>query len=106
MLRSLLPVCLFALAATAASPANHEIVQNDRAFSQQEITIKIGDQITFKNGDEVTHNVYSVTPGMTFDLRRQAPGKSSSVPFPREGTSQVQCSIHPKMKLIVHVVSR
>jgi plastocyanin len=103
MLRRLLPICLLALAAGAAAPVDHEIVQNDRAFSQREITIKIGDRITFKNADEVAHNVYSATPGMTFDLRRQAPGESSAVPFLKEGTSLVQCAIHPKMKLIVHI---
>jgi plastocyanin len=40
---------------------------------------------------------------MSFDLKRQAPGASSTVPFVKEGTAEVQCSIHPKMKLIVHV---
>jgi plastocyanin len=40
---------------------------------------------------------------MEFDLRRQAPGATSTVPFPKEGTAEVRCSIHPKMKLIVTV---
>ncbi len=83
--------------------ADHEVSQSDRAFSQKEISVKVGDQVVFKNDDEVTHNVYSVTPGMAFDLKRQAPGASSTVPFPKEGTAEVLCSIHPKMKLIVHV---
>ena len=83
--------------------ADHEVSQSDRAFSQKEISVKVGDQVVFKNDDEVTHNVYSVTPGMAFDLKRQAPGASSTVPFQKEGTAEVLCSIHPKMKLIVHV---
>ena len=83
--------------------ADHEIVQSDRTFSKPEINVKVGDQIVFKNDDEVTHNVYSVTRGMGFDLKRQAPGASSTVPFTKEGTAEIQCSIHPKMKLIVHV---
>lgn len=80
-----------------------QISQKDRAFSQTEITIKPGDSIVFKNLDDVTHNVFSITPGMEFDLRRQAPGGSSRVPFNREGVAEVRCSIHPKMKLVVIV---
>lgn len=96
--------CMIAAAVAApAFAADHKITQSDKMFSQTEITIKVGDTITFVNGDEVTHNVYSVTSGLAFDLQRQAPGASSTVPFPKEGTAEVQCSIHPKMKLLVHV---
>ncbi len=95
-----------ALATLSASPllaADHEINQQDRHFSQTEITIKVGDTISFKNGDEVTHNVFSTTPGMEFDLHRQAPGASSTIPFNKAGDVEVDCSIHPRMKLLVHV---
>jgi plastocyanin len=86
-----------------ALAAEHLIVQKDRAFSQSEITIKTGESIVFKNADEVTHNVFSVSPGMEFDIRRQAPGASSTVVFSKEGVAEVRCSIHPKMKLLVTV---
>jgi plastocyanin len=97
-------VLLAVLSSGLFAPASdHEIDQVDKAFSKAEITIRPGDRITFKNDDEVTHNVYSLTPGMAFDLHRQAPGASSSITFDKEGTAVIQCSIHPKMKLIVHV---
>jgi plastocyanin len=83
--------------------ADHQVNQKDRSFSQAEITIKPGDTLTFKNMDDVTHNVFSMTSGMEFDLRRQSPGGSSTVPFSKEGVAEVRCSIHPKMKLIVTV---
>jgi plastocyanin len=100
MMKNFLSIAILALPLFAA---DHEIVQKDRTFSKQEISVKVGDQVVFKNDDEVTHNVYSQTAGMAFDLKRQAPGASSTVPFTKEGTAEVQCSIHPKMKLIVHV---
>jgi plastocyanin len=103
MLKTFFPLILLAAIAMPAFAADHEISQADKTFSKSEITIKIGDKLIFKNDDEVTHNVYSVTPGMAFDLQRQAPGASSSISFSKEGTSEVRCSIHPKMKLIVHV---
>jgi plastocyanin len=91
------------LSGSLAMGADHQIVQKDRSFSQTEITIKPGDKIVFQNSDEVTHNVFSLTPGMEFDLRRQAPGASSTIPMEKEGVAEVRCSIHPKMKLIVTV---
>ena len=85
------------------SAADHAIDQKERTFSQSEITIKVGDTISFKNSDEISHNVFSKTPGLEFDLRRQAPGAKSTVPFNKPGETEVRCSIHPKMKLIVKV---
>ncbi len=96
-------IALVALSAIPLLAANHEISQQDRHFSQTEITIKTGDTISFKNDDEVTHNVFSTTPGMEFDLHRQAPGASSTIPFNKAGDAEVDCSIHPRMKLLVHV---
>jgi plastocyanin len=103
MLKTVLLTLLAAAIALPAFAVDHEISQANKTFSKSEITIKVGDKLIFKNDDEVTHNVYSITPGMAFDLQRQAPGASSSVTFSKEGTAEVQCSIHPKMKLIVHV---
>jgi plastocyanin len=93
-------VALLVIPARAEEPL---IAQKDRAFSQTEISIKRGESITFRNADNVTHNVFSVSPGMEFDIRRQAPGASSTVVFSKKGVAEVRCSIHPKMKLIVTV---
>ena len=94
---------LMLLGGSLVQAADHEVIQKDRLFSQTEIVIHPGDKITFRNGDDVTHNVFSLTPGMEFDLRRQAPGASSTVPFDKEGVAEVRCSIHPKMKILVTV---
>ncbi len=91
------------LSALTLSAEVHTVIQKNRAFSVAAITIKPGDYIRFKNDDEVTHNVFSMSPNMQFDIRRQAPGKSSDVQFLKEGTAEVRCAIHPKMKLMVTV---
>lgn len=90
-------------ALTLLSAEDHKVEQKDRAFSQTDIVIRPGDTISFKNSDTVTHNVFSMSQGMEFDIRRQAPGGSSTVPFAKEGVAEVRCSIHPKMKLMVTV---
>jgi plastocyanin len=91
------------LAAVALAATDHPVLQKDRAFSVRSLTVRTGDRIVFTNGDSITHNVYSVTPGLEFDLRSQAPGQSDTVTFAKQGTLAVECAIHPKMKLQVVV---
>ncbi len=93
-------------AALLSAAADHSILQKDRAFSQSEVTIRVGDTVTFKNQDEFVHNVFSSTAGMEFDIRRQNPGGQSTIPFSKAGTAEVRCAIHPRMKLLVKVEAR
>ena len=79
------------------------VFQEDKKFSDAEVTIKAGQAVIFANKDPITHNVYSKTPGMSFDLRTQKPGESSEVKFDRAGESDVQCAIHPQMKMKIKV---
>lgn len=99
---------LLALAALAgsAAPGHAETVvveQAGKKFSTPELTIRKGDTITFANKDPITHNVYSQSPGNAFDVKTQKPGESSDVTFSTPGDVDVQCAIHPGMKLRVHV---
>lgn len=96
-------LCASVMAAAPAAAAEHVVIQKDRAFSQVAITVSPGDSIIFKNSDDITHNVFSVSQGMEFEIRRQTPGSSSTIPFEKEGVAEVRCAIHPKMKLIVTV---
>ena len=80
------------------------ITQVNKDFDKKEITIKVGDTINFHNGEkDVTHNVYSLGPKNAFELKVQEPGKSSAVQFKEEGTTEVECAIHSKMRLKVNV---
>ncbi len=87
----------------AAAADTVTIDQKNKKFEKDDVTIKQGDSITFANSDPFTHNVYSQTPGMEFDLRTQRPGQSSTVTFDKVGTAVVECAIHPAMKMKVTV---
>lgn len=72
------------------------------------INAKIGDKLVFKNSEgSVTHNVYSLSPGNSFELKTQKPGEKSEVPLSagkhKKGTMDVECAIHPNMKLKVNI---
>jgi plastocyanin len=91
------------LLAAVVMAADHNIQQKDRKFSETELSIKPGDSISFENQDDVAHNVFSATPGLEFEIHRQNPGEKSTIQFAKEGTVEVRCSIHPRMKLLVTV---
>jgi plastocyanin len=87
----------------AARAESLTVFQEGKKFSEAEIAIKKGDSVTFSNKDPYTHNVFSATPGMAFDLRTQRHGESSDVKFDNVGEADVQCAVHPQMKMKVKV---
>lgn len=87
-----------------AADAAHTIVQQGRAFHPGEVTIQRGDSLTFTNDDEFIHQIFvQNTDGFGFDTDERNPGQYITETFTRSGTFMVQCHIHPKMKLVVHV---
>ncbi len=99
-----LAVLALPMLAATATAAEIEIVQKDKAFSQPTAKIKVGDTISFRNGDPFFHNVFSLSDVKTFDLGSYAQGLSKKVVFDKPGTVEVECAIHPQMKLTVEVV--
>ena len=92
--------------ADAAWAGDVTVVQLNKKFDRDEVTVKKGQTITFLNSDPFTHNVYSESPGLAFDLKTQPPGKSSDVTFDKVGEALVECAIHPSMKMKVKVVDK
>ena len=93
---------LLALSAPALA-TDVTVRQKNKTFSAQTVQVKAGQSIVFANDDTVTHNVYSITKGLEFEIKTQEPGKADAVKFDRAGVVLVECAIHPKMKLNVHV---
>jgi plastocyanin len=94
---------ILAAGGAVCGAADHVVDQKERLFSETDLSVKVGDTVTFQNSDPITHNVFSSTPGLEFDIRRQAPGEKSTIPFTKEGVVEVRCSIHPKMKMLIRV---
>jgi plastocyanin len=96
-------LCIGAAFSTFAYAGDHLVTQKDKAFSVKAIDIKVGDTLTFRNDDSVAHNIFSLSDPMTFDLGAYGPGQTRQVAFPTAGTFEIECAIHPDMKLQVHV---
>lgn len=94
-----------ACGSVTAYAAQRSISQKDKAFSETEVAIKIGDVIAFINDDGFTHNLLSNSVGNTFNLGTQAPGSTTSYTFKNAGEVDVGCAIHPRMKLKVTITN-
>jgi plastocyanin len=95
---------LFAgLAMAGAAALSLAGAQKNIAFSQKALKIKAGDSVRFTNDDPVPHNVISVSPSNPFDLGVFKKGESKSVVLGKPGPVDVECSIHPGMKMRIDV---
>lgn len=79
------------------------VMQKNKQFEADAVTIQPGDKVIFQNHDEITHNIYSPTKGNEFNINVQRPGASTGVTFWTEGEVEVRCAIHPKMKLKITI---
>jgi plastocyanin len=99
-------VILAFTAAAIALPAHAkdvEVMQKDKKFSQKTLTLNVGDSISFRNEDPFSHNVFSLSDAKTFDLGSYPQGQAKKVVFDKPGTVEIECAIHPDMKLTVEV---
>lgn len=99
-MKGLALILLFAVPAVSFAQSTNTIVQKGRRFLPTEITIRKGETLTVTNDDEFIHQIYS--EGL-FDTEEKRPGQNIVESFPRSGTFEVRCHIHPKMKLMVRV---
>src|SRR3954466_9446974 len=99
-MRGLLLLFLFLPSMAVAADAGHTISQKGRAFRPTDVTINRGESLTFTNEDSFIHQIY--VDGL-FDSEEKAPGENINETFPKTGTFQVRCHIHPTMRMTVHV---
>lgn len=83
--------------------ASVTVEQRDRSFGAAEISVKVGDTVTFINNDIYGHNVYSDTAGAVFDIGLQEPGETLDITFDEAVVAKIRCRIHPRMHLQVTV---
>jgi plastocyanin len=101
-MKMLLLAALASLPITALA-AEMAVDQKGNRFSRSSLKIKVGDTIAFKNSDAHFHNVFSLSEGQSFDLGSHGHGQTRKHTFRKPGKVDVECAIHPNMKLMVEV---
>lgn len=84
-------------------PTNTSIAMNQRTFVPRVRVVTQGSKVEFPNQDPFSHNIFSTTPGTTFDLGLYPSGRSRDATFRRVGEFPVYCNIHPRMTAYVVV---
>ena len=98
-------IAALALAALGADAMSAEVVvaQKSKAFSTKKLSVKVGDTVKFVNEDPFSHNVFSLSDAKSFDLGSYGQGGSKTIVFDKAGTVEVECAVHPDMKLVIEV---
>lgn len=101
--RTLAAAVTLSLLVPAYAASTHAVGQVKKAFSVTSLKAKVGDTITFKNDDEFAHNVFSLSDVQSFDLGSYKKGETRSLTLTSAGTIEVECAIHPEMKMKIEV---
>jgi plastocyanin len=96
-------IALLIASAPLAHAADFTVAQKGKAFSSAVLNIKVGDKVAFRNDDPFAHNIFTLSDPMQFDLGTYPQGQSKTVVFSKAGQYEVECAIHPEMKLVVNV---
>lgn len=103
MIRSALLACLFTMGASSAMAAEHVVSQKGKAFVVKSLNVKAGDKVVFRNDDPFVHNVFSLADADTFDLGSFGKDQARDRVFSKPGSFEVECAVHPEMKMVVTV---
>ena len=98
---------LIGLAAIAALPAlparaaaDHAVTIKGRKFDPAELTVAVGDTVTFTNMDSAPHTG-SAKDG-SFDTGKLSKGQTGTVTIGAAGDFAYFCKVHPSMKGVIH----
>jgi plastocyanin len=95
-------ICLSATVSVIAAEMV-TVVQRDRKFQTETVSIAVGDSVKFTNEDPFFHQLFVRSASFSFSSDEQAKGYVLTVPFTVAGRFEVRCEIHPKMVLVVNV---
>lgn len=81
----------------------HEVSQLNKDFTIKNMEINVGDSVKFVNNDPFFHNVFSLSDAALFDLGSYPQGEFKIITFDEAGEVDIECAIHPNMKMKIVV---
>lgn len=81
-----------------------QVLQEGLEFRPRVAAVAAGSTVEFPNGDDLFHNVFSLSPGNDFDMGKYPKGDPDHFrTFRRKGRIDVRCKIHDHMRGFIHV---
>ena len=97
-------ISLSAIAAIAAIPAraatDHAIAIKGMKFAPAELSVSVGDTVTFTNMDSAPHT--GTAKDGSFETGKLSKGQSATVTIEAAGDIDFFCKIHRGMKGVIH----
>jgi plastocyanin len=82
-----------------------QVRQVEKRFVPSVLVVQRGTKVLFPNEDNIFHNVFSLTPGASFDLGTYRAGDpAAAYTFMQSGVVDVFCNLHSNMNASVLVV--
>jgi plastocyanin len=88
-------------AALPARAADTAVEIKGMKFNPAEVSVKVGDTVTFTNSDGAPHT--GTADDKSFDTGRLSRGNSATVTLTAAGDFPYHCAVHPGMKGVIHV---
>ncbi len=86
------------------APTSTEVVTRNKTLLPHVLAVPEGSTVTFPNDDPISHNLFSLSPGNSFDLGLYRKGAGKSRKFDEPGIVNIYCNVHPNMSAVVHVM--
>ena len=84
--------------------ATFQMMTRGKMLMPHVLAIPAGSTVTFPNDDPISHNLFSLSPGNSFDLGLYRRGAGKSQTFTESGVVIVYCNVHPTMSAVIHVM--
>jgi plastocyanin len=94
---------LLVLLTLQVTAADHVVSQKGKNFYPRKMSVRVGESVTFVNDDPFAHNVFSLSDTKSFDLGSYGNGHGKSVLMDKAGVVEVECAVHPDMKMVIEV---
>ena len=91
--------------AVRKSPQTFQMMTRGKALVPHVLAIPVGSTVEFPNDDPISHNLFSLSSGNTFDLGLYRRGAGKSHKFDAAGIVNVYCNVHPSMSAVIHVMA-
>lgn len=97
-------VWLKGVAPAKVEPKRVEVQQEGLEFRPRVVALPAGSTIDFPNGDDLFHNVFSLSPVNSFDLGKYPKGDPDHFRvFPKKGQVDLRCRVHEHMRCYIHI---
>ena len=86
------------------SPATFQMMTRGKMLIPHVLAIPVGSTVEFPNDDPISHNLFSLSTGNSFDLGLYRKGAGKSEKFETPGLVNVYCNVHPNMSAVIQVM--